>query len=184
MLKTKADGLTALKAKSQAEIQQNASLSKAKLDNKKYAQLNQIAKAVVPEDKDQAEAVREIVNIADSNNVALATINFPASTLGNTPAGAAPATTASPTKLTPIDPKKKSLSQLLPVKSISGVYQLPITVIGDPNKPVQYAEFLSFLTALENNRRTSQVSSITLTPAPKDRNKLVFTLTINEYIKP
>ena len=183
-LTAKANKLTAQKAKSQALVQQNASLNKAKKDMKKYAELNKIAKAVVPEDKDQAQAVREIVNIAAANNVALSAINFPASSLGNTPAGTPTAGSATTPKPVVVNPKAKSLSQLLPVKSIPGVYQLPITVVGDSNQPVEYSEFLNFLTALENNRRTAQVASITLTPAAKSRDRLVFTLTINEYIKP
>lgn len=183
-LTAKADKLTAQKAKSQALVQQNTSLNKAKKDMQKYAELNKIAKAVVPEDKDQAQAVREIVNIAGANNVALSAINFPASSLGNTPAGTPATSSSTVPKAVVVNPKAKSLSQLLPVKSIPGVYQLPITVVGDSNQPVQYSEFLNFLTALENNRRTAQVASITLTPAAKNRDRLVFTLTINEYIKP
>ena len=182
-LTAKASQLTAQKAKSQALIQQNSSLNKAKSDIKKYAELNKIAKAVVPEDKDQAQAVREIVNIAGANNVALSAINFPASSLGNTPAGTSAATSATTTPVV-VNPKAKSLSQLQPVKSISGVYQLPITIVGDSNRPVQYGEFINFLRALENNRRTAQVASVNLTPAAKDRDRLVFTLTINDYIKP
>ena len=137
---------------------------------KTYAELEKIAKSVVPQDKDQAEAVREIVNIAAANGVSLSTISFPASNLGSLNAQATTTTT--------------SLSQLQPVKNIPGVYQLQISVVGDPNKPVAYDKFISFLAALERNRRTAQVSTISIQPNLANRNLLTFTLSLNEYIKP
>lgn len=186
-LSTRATKLTNLKAKSQALTQQQASLVKAKQDVKKYADLNKIAQAIVPEDKNQAEAVREIVNIAGANNVSLAAITFPASTLGNTPTGG---TTPAPAAATPspaassVKSKTSALSQLQPVKNIPGVYNLLITVQSDPDKPVQYNKFVNFLSELEHNRRTAQVNTITIEPDKDNRNLLSFTLTLNEYIKP
>jgi hypothetical protein len=181
LLTKQATSLTALKAKSAAFTQEQQSLAATKQQVKKYTALNQIAKAVVPQDKDQAEAVREIVNLADQYNITLAAISFPASTLG----AAATATAAAPASAnaTPITPTK-SISQLTAVKNIPGVYQLTITVQGDSNKPVPYDKFVSFLTALEHNRRTAQVSAITLEPNSTNRSLLSFHLTLNEYIKP
>jgi len=49
---------------------------------------------------------------------------------------------------------------------------------------VQYASFINFLSALEHNRRTAQISAITLQPSTNNPNLLAFTLTLNEYIKP
>src|SRR6185437_14729873 len=46
-------------------------LARAKSDIKKYQDLATVAASVVPEDKDQAQTVREIVNIAQTNGVAL-----------------------------------------------------------------------------------------------------------------
>ena len=186
LLGTKADKLIALKAKSQALDQEQLGLAGAKKEVKTYAGLQTIAQTVVPEDKDQAEAVREIVNIAAANNVNLAAINFPASTLGNSAAGATGAVTnTAPTHVTAsANSPTAKLSQLVAVKNIPGVYDLQIVVQGDPNKPVQYNSFINFLSALEHNRRTAQISAITLQPATTSPNLLVFTLTLNEYIKP
>ncbi len=187
ILSSEAAKLTILKAKSAALSQEQLTLNKAKDDLTKYASLEAVAHSVVPQDKDQAEAVREIVNIAAQYGVSLAAISFPASTLGNTatgtpiPASATPTTTQSPTTKSS---SAGSLSQLQPVKNITGVYQLPITVVGDSNKPVAYDKFISFLAALEHNRRTAQVSTITLEPSTNNRNLLSFTLGLNEYIKP
>lgn len=170
LLEKQADKLITLKAKIEALNTEQQGLVKAKKDIKTYAELEKIAKSVVPQDKDQAEAVREIVNIAAANGVSLSTISFPASNLGSLNAQATTTTT--------------SLSQLQPVKNIPGVYQLQISVVGDPNKPVAYDKFISFLAALERNRRTAQVSTISIQPNLANRNLLTFTLSLNEYIKP
>jgi len=138
-------------------------LARAKSDIKKYQDLATVAASVVPEDKDQAQTVREIVNIAQTNGVALSSITFPSSTLGGT---------------------SGSLSQLTPVKGIAGVYNLQLTVVSDSNKPVPYSNFINFLAALEHNRRTALVNSVTIQPNNKDRNTLSFTLILDEYIKP
>lgn len=139
-------------------------LGKAKQEIKKYQDLATIAKSVVPQDKDQAQTVGQIVSIANANGITLSSITFPSSTLGASPNAA--------------------LSQLLPVKDASGVYNLQLTVTSDTTNPVNYGKFINFLDALEHNRRTAEVSSINLQPDTKDRGTLSFTLVLQEYIKP
>lgn len=178
VLTEKANKLIAQKAKSQALVQEQQALVKAKKDIAKYSDLEKITRTVVPEDKTQAEAVREIVNIAGNNSVSLGAITFPASTLGGGPVGTvAPSAAASAAA-------GSALSQLQAVKSIPGVYQLIITVASDTNRPVSYSNFINFLSDLEHNRRTAQVSSIALQPDVNNRNNLTFNLTLTEYIKP
>ena len=192
LLTAQASKLTSLKAKSMALAQEQLGLSKAKEEVKKYSSLEQITKAIVPEDKDQAEAVREIVNIASQTGVNLAAINFPASTLGistapvtsSTASSSASSSSSSSSTANSAKSPLNALSQLLAVKNIPGVYQLQITVQGDPNRPVQYGSFLNFLTDLEHNRRTAQVSTVSISPSPGNPNLLTFTLTLAEYIKP
>jgi hypothetical protein len=145
-------------------------LSKAKQDITKYHDLAAIAASVVPQDKDQAQTIRQIVDIAKAHSVAISSITFPTSTLGL--ALGKPASS------------NLNLSQLTPVKGISGVYDLQLTVLSDSNNPVPYSQFVGFLAALEHNRRTALISGITLQPNDKDRSKLAFTLTLDEYIKP
>jgi hypothetical protein len=58
--------LVTTKAVSSALGQEQISLVKAKKDITKYNDLEKIVHTVVPEDKDQAEAVRELVKIADT----------------------------------------------------------------------------------------------------------------------
>lgn len=197
MLNNHTQGLIGLKAKSMALEQERQSLVTAKREISKYAELEKITRTVVPEDKNQAEAVGEIVKIADKNGVALASITFPASTLGSLAAGASGASSASGGAATAgttatvglgdspaAKSKTSALSQLQPVKNIPGVYLLEINVKSSSVTPVSYNKFIAFLADLERNRRTAQVSSIGISPALTDRSKLTFSLTIDEYIKP
>jgi hypothetical protein len=184
LLSSEANTLTGLKAKSQALTEQQEGLASAKKDIQKYASLEAITKAVVPQDKNQAEAVRELANIAAANNVSLGTITFPSSTLGTATTGTATTGTATPVPVAASNSPSNTLSQLLPVTGIPGVYQLTISVASDSNRPVQYNAFINFLAALEQNRRTAQVTSISLTPTTANPNYLTFTLNLNEYIKP
>lgn len=186
MLTKQAAKVTDLKAKSLATKQEQISLNQAKQEVKRYADLQKITQSIVPEDKDQAAAVREIVNIAAANGVSLGSINFPSSTLGNTVAAPAAAAASSSSSASTTTATKTAVapSQLAPVKNIPGVYQLEITVQSDSARPVRYNQFVNFLAALEQNRRTAQVSSVTISPKSDNRNNLTFSLTLNEYIKP
>lgn len=177
LLQKQSDKLISLKTKDQALDQKQTALKKGKQDIAKYDELDQIAKAIVPQDKNQAEAVREIVKIAKESGISLASVTFPASSLGSASSGAAAAK--------PVPGAAVRLpSQLMAVDGIKGVYRLQITVQSDTNAPVPYNSFLSFLKRLENNRRTAQVNSIVLQPVPSNPNMLSFTLILDEYIKP
>ncbi len=166
--------LSDLRADSKALDDQQTALVKDKQDIKDYSELNTIAKAIVPQDKDQAAAVLQIVKIAaDSGIPKISSITFPSSNLGV----AAGATLKTNTK-------SADLTQLTPVKNISGVYQLQITVTQSSSDKVSYNQFITFLTKLEQNRRTAQVSSIQVEPDSAQPNMVSFTLVINEFIKP
>lgn len=142
-------------------------LRKAKADIEKYKELAEIAKGIVPQDKDQAQTVREISNLATASGVKLGSITFPTSSLG------AKSTVKGTTD-----------SQLKPVESISGTYVLNITVQSDSKASASFDSFVSFLESLEQNRRTALVKGVTLTPDAKNPRNLQFTLTLDEYIKP
>ncbi|HSW85361.1 MAG TPA: hypothetical protein VLF79_01960 [Candidatus Saccharimonadales bacterium] len=191
LLTGRATVLTDSKAKKQALNQQQQTLLKDKKDIKKYTSLEKIAKEVVPQDKDQAEAVQEIVNIASKNGISLKSITFPQSTLGtDTPGSSGSGSTSSssgssssaaaPSKAS--SAKASALSQLVPVKGLSGVYQLNIAINSDPDQFIRYSQLISFLSDLEHDRRTAQVESLNLTP--QGPNKLTFVISLNEYIKP
>ena len=167
LLENQSQALVAAKTKSQVATQSQMLLEQNKKDIQKYAELNTIAKSVVPQDKDQAEAVREITNLAAQSGIPqLSSITFPPSTLGGsakTPAG---------------------ITQIAPVKDIPGVYSLQITITQSDTALVPYSSFITFLSKLEQNRRTALVTSIDVEPDAKNRNLTAFTLVVNEFIKP
>lgn len=179
LLESRSQKLTELKIKTLALQKEKQTLVATKKEIATYADLGQIARAVVPQDKDQAAAVRQIVKIAGANGVKLAAITFPASTLG----GGAAASTA-PTSASTAKTAGTPITQVQPVKNIAGVYDLQITVQSDSSKPVSFNQFIGFLKALEQNRRTAQVNSITISPLSSNRSLLTFTLNLDEYIKP
>lgn len=177
-----------LKAKSEALDQEQKSFEVAQRNIKKYTGLEKIAKAIVPQDKSQAEAVREIVNIAAGNGIVIGSISFPPSTLGGASGeSASPDSGSTPSTPSPAanpNSSENKLSQLTAVSGIPGVYQLPITITNDPDHPVLYGQVINFLSDLEQNRRTAQVNSISINPESDNNTLLSFIITLNEYIKP
>lgn len=183
LLQQKSKHLVELKSKNDVLNGQTVSLTKAKKDVKTYSQLNDIAKSIVPQDKDQAEAVREIANLAAASGIPqLSSITFPASTLGGT------GVTVTPGKTTPKPAagadSHSNLTQLIPVVGMPGLYQLQITITQTSDSAVPYNSFLKFLDKLEQNRRTAQVIGIALQPDSKNSSYVSFTLNLNEFIKP
>lgn len=169
VLTHKSAELSKLKAESQVTSNLQTLIKKDKADIARYAELNNIAKAVVPQDKNQAQTVGEIVNIANASGITkLTSITFPASTLGGVG----------------VVKSVGGLTQVTPVKGINGVYILPITITQDSANAIPYSRFITFLHKLENNRRTAQVSAINIQPDAKNSNNISFNLTVNEYIKP
>lgn len=168
-LHKQSDKLVAVKLENRLLDEQQTALQVANKTVQKYTELNKIAQTIVPQDKDQAKAVRELVKIADESNIKLGAISFPASTLGQKQV------------------KSKSgeaETQVKPVEGIPGVFGLEINVQQDTNNPTTYPNLINFLSKLEKNRRTAQVTNVTVQPTPKDRTKLTFSLVLNTYIKP
>jgi len=166
LLEGKSRDLVGLKAQSLATADQQAQLDQDRSDIKKYTTLNTIAESVVPQDKDQAEAVREIVNLAVASGIPkLSSIAFPPSTLGGANTN-------------------KGITQVAPVKGVPGVYNLQITVSQSSTSAVPYGDFISFLAALEQNRRTAEVASINVQPEDSNPGLVSFTLVIDEFIRP
>lgn len=163
--------LTDLKVESNTLDSVQQSLVKAKKDVEKYKDLAQVVETVVPQEKDQVRTIREIVAIAKESGVSIDSINFPSSTLGTVTKGGAPATTGGTTTNT----------QTQKVEGLNNVERLEITITSSGQ--VSYTNFITFLQKLEQNRRTSQVSSITVTPAGIDKSRVNFSMVLNVYIK-
>lgn len=181
---SQANQASSLKAKLTGLTQEQTSLLIDKNEIKKYQNLYNIAQGIVPENKDQVQAVRQIVNLAAAYNVTIGSITFPTSTLGNAPStgGVLPKNISQ----SQVNASTNDLSQLTPVASIPGVYELPITVQSSTqlSQEVTFSEFINFLSALEQNRLTALVSSINITPDSTNPNYFSFSLQINIYVKP
>lgn len=161
-LKDKSKDVHDARLKTMVLEQRQNGLRKARADIDKYKDLAEIAESIVPQDKDQAQTVREISNLAAANGVKLGSISFPTSSLGAQGVDA----------------------QLKPVPTIPGTFVLNIAINSDGKVSAPYNNVLNFLSALEQNRRTALVTGITLTPDTKSPGRVQFSLTIDEYIKP
>lgn len=151
---------------------QSEALNQAKRDIAEYEDLEKIAKTVVPQDKDQARTVLELVALARQSSITVTGVSFPDSALGES--GTRGKKTSASTDLT----------QLTPLDSPKGVYSMAIRIDTDPAQPVSYQQLIGFLERLENNRRTAQVSNIQITPDTENRSVLSFNLTLTSYVKP
>jgi hypothetical protein len=174
--------LSELKIESKIIEQQAASLRKANTDIQQYSELNNIAKQIVPQDKDQARSVREIYEIAKEQNIKISSITFPSSDLGSTQKNKQPATSATPAAPSPQSTSKITQAEAVP--DIPGVFKIQTNVVIDSKSPVSYSQMIAFLERLENNRRTAQVSNITIQPNSLDRSIISFSLSLLMYTKP
>ncbi len=181
LLKKQSGRLVELKLEDKLLDEQQAALVQATQDIERYEELEQVANLVVPKDKDQARAVREIINLALESGITIKTVSFPSSSLGtksNAQSGSGgeqkPAASTS------------SITQAKPVEGVSGVYSIEMTVAPDQTTHTTYYELIDFLKKLENNRRTAQVTSVKINPVKSegDGSNITFTLTINIFVKP
>jgi len=180
-LTKKTSKLTELKLENRVLDEQKVSVTQAQKDIEKYAELERVAKQIVPQDKDQAKAVRELVKLAEQSGVSVASVSFPSSNLGA--AAPAPVKPADGEAATPVAPAAPAISQVKPVDGITGLYQMDITVQSNPDTTT-FPELVEFLRLLESNRRTATISSINITPNSTNRGQLTFTMTLYVYIKP
>lgn len=178
MLHKKGDELTSLKTKQEILKTRQTDLDQAKQDIEKYAELEKISKAIVPQEKDQAQTVFEIVAIAQESRIPLESIQFPASELG---AISSKKTSGSKSAAPKVDPNK---TQLTLVPGTTGLYAMEITVQSNSEVPVPYSSLLTFLEKLEQNRRTAHVINLSIEPSKENRNLMTFAVTLNVYIKP
>jgi len=175
-LKKESDKMVKLKIDNQTADAQLANLESSKKEVEKYSYFRSIASSVIPNDKDQAQAVLEIYQLASAAGITIQSITFPNSDLGSKTVSSA--TSAS-----------SLLSQAKPVSGIKGLYSIELTITPatgsqvPPDKQVTFPKVLDFLTRIENNRRTAQITQVDLQPLT-DSNQINFTLAINIFIKP
>jgi hypothetical protein len=180
MLTQKNQKLTELKLESEVLVRQKQDVITAKANIQKYEELESLTKQIVPQEKDQAKTVREIVRFANSGDVPIQSISFPASNLGKQ---AAPAPKTQDKEASAASaPAAPPVTQVQPVSGLNDVFEMEVVVTSGAGS--NFDSLINFLKDLESNRRTSQVSLMTITPDGKDRTKLSFTINFKVYIKP
>lgn len=178
MLEKQSDKLVELKVENQVLESQQTGLIKAKSDIAKYSNLEEITQSIVPQDKDQAQAVLEVVTLARQSGISIKSVTFPSSTLGTRQQPQAQQEGA------PAPQPTAPITQAKPVEGIPGVYALEMNIV--PEGRVSYYQFIDFLSKLEKNRRTSQVTAIKIDPQSSEREnpQISFSLTFNIFLKP
>ncbi len=173
MIVSEGNSLKELKLQDTITKKQIDNLQQAKKEIIKFEELEKIAKTVVPQEKDQARTVFELVTFAKESGITLESISFPESELGIVKKGGKASDNTSP-----------DLTQLVPVDGLKGVYGMEIIITSDTRTSVKFDRLLDYLRKLETNRRTAQVASINITPNDVDNSLIDFTLTLNSFVKP
>lgn len=192
-LSSRSKHLIELKLQSRTLDSQLTNLSQAKKEVELYSYFNAIAEQVIPNDKDQAQAVVDIFQLANAAGISIQSVTFPASTLGAAAATPAPAADQKSQTNAIEAPSSKVISQAKPVEGVSGLYSIGLTITPEtgPSSPadkkVTYAKLLNFLKRIETNRRTAQVTQVNIQPLGSETGVsefINFTLTVNIFIKP
>lgn len=187
LLSTKSKQVVNQKLEEEKLKAQLSSLSVAKVEVEKYSYFSDVAKTVIPNDKDQAQAVLDIFKMADEAGISIQNITFPDSTLGAASSSAPSGTNASGAS------PKTALSQAKAVEGIPGLYSLELTITPESSpelpasKQITYRKLIEFLQKLENNRRTAQITELVVQPLGNESGPtpyINFTLKVNIFIKP
>lgn len=187
MLSAKSNQMVDLKIKNKTAEAQLDNLQASKNDIAKYGFFQSVANSVIPNDKDQAQAVLEIYQIAQQSGIAIQSITFPSSSLGGKAQAASPSSTSVSLSGPTPTPTSTGISQASPVSGVPGLYSLQLTITPQTgtnvpaSQQVTYAKMLDFLKRIENNRRTAQISQVVIQPSSGQIN---FSLGLNIFIKP
>lgn len=172
--------LVASKLESKKADAQLSALGIAKQQVEKYSYFNDVAKTVIPNDKDQAQAVLDIYQIAKEAGINISGITFPVSTLGGTSSVSATSKKATTT----------AISQAQPVPGIKGLYSLELTIdhlissVESTDGQASYPKFIELLSKLERNRRTSQITNVNIAPPSPNSKYFSFNLTVKIFMRP
>jgi hypothetical protein len=187
-LSAKSKDMVGLKQQSQLLDAQLDSLSGAKKQIQQYGYFKEVAKTVIPADKDQAKAILDISQFAAQTGFLIGGITFPTSTLAGQSTTSVPSTTTNAATATP----SQIISQAKPVSGIPGLYSIDLTITPQTGceipSPLQitYPKMINFMRKIEQNRRTAQITQVIISPVinPQCQEQFNFTLTIAIFIKP
>lgn len=153
----------------------------AKKDLVTYKELGTTIAKVLPKTKDQALAVQELYRIGDETGIVITGIRFPTSTLG---VKAATATNTGAAATTPL-PAQSSVTQSKAVEGIQGVLGIGVDLELAParGKTISYEQMLDFLDKIQQNRRSMQITKVTVTPDIKNGG-VDASLSVRIFVKP
>ena len=178
------DSLVTAKLDNIGAEEQEVNYIQARKDLEKYKSLSELLSNILPKDKDQARAVRELYKIGDETNISVDSIQFPASSLGQK-APATSTTTPSTTAPTTPAPTGPTVTQAKAVEGMSGVLGIDVdlTLKPETGNSIPYDNMIKFLHKLELNRRSMQIKKITVKPDAKNGG-VTFNVTLTIFIKP
>lgn len=166
-----------------------------------YGELRSVIQQVAPDEKEQEKIIAELYNIADESNIAIQSLSFASSDLGDSANAPAPAAAtqqeaqggaaATQTPTTPT-PSRNTITQTERVDGLKNVVGLNIQpagftqIIRNPDgststreNGLDYDTILNFLESLERNRRQMIIDQISITPITGDNGRIDgYTLTL------
>lgn len=189
VLKKQSAKMVDLKLSNQTADAQLSNLQTSKKEIAKFSYFKSVAQSVLPNDKDQAQAVLDIFDLANQSGISLQSVTFPSSNLGV--GSATTSTTSTNSTSAAAQAPAKKISQAQPVNGIPGLYSVQLTITPatggqiPADKQVTYAKMLDFLNRIENNRRTAQITQVNIQPLTANgASQFNFSLTVNIFIKP
>lgn len=188
-LTTKSEKLVTLKLDTiELEKKQEAGTNAAK-ELKYYETTRILLEKIVPKSKDQAKAIGEFLNIATEVGVSIDTITFPSSELGTKSTAPAKVSTSASAAAT----DTTAITQAKPVANIPGLLGIEVGLSQIKSKSINagggisYKQLITFLEAVEKNRRTMQIKNLEVQPIKTPTGAIsgyYLTLTINIFVKP
>ncbi len=186
-LQTKAANVASIKAELAGVEAKESTFVRSRNELKQHEELKASIDRILPQDKDQARAIRELFAIAEESGIRITNITFPTSELGRKTQTAKPQTTTEGAQPQTQSQATNAVTQAKPVEGISGVLGISASVGFDkaaPNQPITFERFQQFLQKLELNRRTMQVSQVTITPTNQGEGEFDFSVNLTIFVKP
>lgn len=149
-LKEKSEEVAELKIEKEVISEQISVYRDAQKKVEDLSYIEDIAEAVLPDTKDQAEGIAELRKFADESGVTIETISFGGSVAA--------------------DASELEISQTIAITGLSGVRFLPTTIQFQPG--ASFSQVLKFMEKIENNQRKMQITNVSLTPSETDPQQL------------
>lgn len=172
ILKSQAKIVSAAASQSQDSADLVQSLDATKRQLAKNQSAIERASAIVAESKQyqyQNQIITDLTQFATANGVTITSITFPTTTGGTAGAAAPTAAAGTPAAGAPV----------VPAATPSGVKSITASIA--IKSPVDYASFLNFINAIQNNLTKMQVSNLSLTSSADGISSQ--TLNIQVYVR-